>query len=126
MQEGLEFEVSNDSSFYLLEALLKANKNAASSNGKIRLWLDENHRLVKLYAKIDESTIDANFSDFQLVNENILIAFEKDIVLNSPESGKIRFKINFNKIDLNEEQDLKFEIPDHYEQIISGNKIPKK
>jgi hypothetical protein len=126
MQEGLEFEVSNDSAYYLLDATLNNNKNTASGNGNIRLWLDENHRLVKLYAKIDQSTIDANFSDFQLINEKCYIAFEKDIVLNSPESGEIRFKINFNKIDLNEEQDLKFEVPDHYEQIISGNKTPKK
>jgi hypothetical protein len=126
MQEGLEFEVSNDSAYYLLDATLNNDKNTASGNGNIRLWLDENHRLVKLYAKIDQSTIDANFSDFQLINEKCYIAFEKDIVLNSPESGEIRFKINFNKIDLNEEQDLKFEVPDHYEQIISGNKTPKK
>jgi len=126
MQEGLDFEVSNDSSYYLLEAALKGNKNTASTNGNIRLWLDENQRLVKLYANIEGSTIDAKFNDFQLVNDKCFVAFEKDIVLNSPESGEIRFKINFNKIDLNEEQDLKFEIPDHYQQIISGNKIPKK
>lgn len=126
MQEGLEFEVSNDSAYYLLDATLNNNKNTASGKGNIRLWLDENHRLVKLYAKIDQSTIDANFSDFQLIDEKCYIAFEKDIVLNSPESGEIRFKINFNKIDLNEEQDLKFEVPDHYDQIISGNKTPKK
>lgn len=126
MQEDLEYEVSTDSSFYVLTADLKSNKNTASTNGNIKLWLDEQHRLVKLSAKIDESTVDANFTDFQLINEKQYVAFEKDILLNNPESGEIRFKINFNKIDLNEEQDLKFEIPEHYEQIISGNKIPKK
>jgi lipopolysaccharide assembly outer membrane protein LptD (OstA) len=105
---------------------LDNNKNTASAKGNVRLWLDEQYRLVGLSAKVDQSTIDAKFTDFQLVDEKHYVAFEKDIVLNSPESGEIRFKINFNKIDLNEEQDLKFEIPDHYEQIISGNKIPKK
>jgi hypothetical protein len=126
MQEGLDFQVSTDSNNYVLEADLNTNKNTASTKGKVKLWLDEEYRLVRLSAKIDESTLDANFADFQAVNEKYFVAFEKDIVLNSPESGEIRFKINFNKIDLNEEQDLKFEIPEHYEQIISGNKIPKK
>ena len=126
VQEGLEFEVSTDSNYYVLDAKLDNNKNTASAKGNVRLWLDEQYRLVGLFAKIDQSTIDAKFADFQLVDDKHYVAFEKDIVLNSPESGEIRFKINFNKIDLNEEQDLKFEIPDHYEQIISGNKIPKK
>ena len=126
MQEGLDFEVSTDSAFYVLEAKINSNKNTASANGNVKIWLDENHRMVRLSAKIDGSSVDANFADFQAINEKCFVAFEKDIVLNSPESGEIRFKINFNKIDLNEEQDLKFEIPEHYEQIISGNKIPKK
>ena len=126
VKEGIDFEVSYDSIYYILEGNIMDDKNKNLKKGDVKIWLDGGYRLTKLYSKIGENTIEANFSDFQPVNDKESIAFEKEIMIKSPESGEMRFKINFNKVELNEEQDVKFEIPDHYEQIISGNKLPNK
>jgi NAD kinase len=34
-------------------------------------------------------------------------------------------RINFNSVELNQVQDFKFEVPEHYEQVIEGKKINK-
>lgn len=126
MKEDIDFEVSMDSTHYILEGEIRDPQNKSLKKGDVKLWLDADFRLTKLYAKIDKNTVEASFSDFQLVNDKDKIAFEKEIILNSPDTGEMRMKVTFTKVDLNEEQDTKFEVPEHYEQIISGNKVPKK
>lgn len=126
MKDDIDFDVTVDSLYYILDAELKGSKKSTTGKGTVKIWLDGAYHLVKLYAEIDGNSVEANYSDFKAIDSGHFIAHEKEIKLNSPESGEIRFKIDFNKLELNSPQDLKFEIPDHYEQIITGNKIPRK
>jgi hypothetical protein len=123
MKEGINFEASVDSGCYLLSGNIYNENDKSQKKGEVKIWLNSDYRIVRVFAKIDENQINANFADFQPVNEKQLIAFEKDIQIQSPESGEIRLKINFNKVDLNEEQDVKFEVPDHYEKVTNGKKL---
>ena len=71
-----------------------------------------------------DNKLNGIFKDYQEVDGQ-MIANEKELRLESPEAGKIYIKIEFNKVTLNEEQSTRFEIPDHYQKVINGNKIPK-
>jgi hypothetical protein len=123
MKEGIDFEASVDSGRHLLSGNIFDESDKNLKKGIVKIWLDRDYRIVRVFAKIDENQINASFADFQPVNEKQLIAFEKDIQIQSPESGEIKLKINFNKVDLNEEQDVKFEIPEYYEKVVNGRKL---
>jgi hypothetical protein len=127
MKDNIVFESSIDNGMYLLEGEMNnSNMNQVQSKSvKVKLWMNENFQLSKLYAKMDQNTIEASFADYQIVDGKTSIPFEKDIKLEGPESGTIRMKINFNSVELNQVQDFKFEVPEHYEQVIEGKKINK-
>lgn len=124
MLENLDFEVDMDSSHYIMSAPLPDPKDASEKIGLLKLWLNGDYRIVRLEAEVGDNKLQGTFYNYQEV-EGQIIALEKELHLESPEAGKIYLKIEFNKVKLNEEQSTKFEIPDHYEQIINGNKIPK-
>jgi hypothetical protein len=124
MLEELDFEVTMDSLHYIMAAPLPDPKNANSSIGNLKLWLNSDYRIVRLDADVGENKLNAIFRDYQEVDGQ-MIANEKELRLESPETGKIYIKIEFNKVTLDEEQSTKFEVPDHYEKVINGNKIPK-
>ena len=127
MKDNIVFESSIDNGMYLLEGEMNnSNMNQVQSNNvKVKLWMNQDFQLSKLYAKMDQNTIEASFADYQMVDGKTSIPFEKDIKLEGPESGIIRMKINFNSVELNQVQDFKFEVPEHYEQVIEGKKINK-
>ena len=83
---------------------------------ELDLWLSpEDYSIQKLYATVGAYTLEANFSDYQTV-ENQSVSQFIDLNLTSPESGKIKLKINYSKIEFETPDAVNFEIPEHYER----------
>lgn len=121
MYDEIEFDAKLDSGHYYMEGQIPDPMNKGEFMGEIRFWLNAAFQVVRLEAKVDENQVRATFSDYKEVDGRS-IAMLKDIHLESPESGKVRLKIDFNKIEFDVPTTMRFSIPNHYEKIINGNK----
>lgn len=106
--DKLNFNSSQDTLYYHL-----AGKNEQL---ELDLYLNADYSLARLNAIIGAYTLEANFSNYQPV-ENQFIAHEVELFLTSPEAGRSRIKIDYSRIELTAPDAVNFEIPDHYKVI---------
>ncbi len=121
MYQQIDFKSKIDSGYYYMEGDIPDPDDASLNLGKLRFWLNEQFQIVRLEAEMGENQVQALFSDYEEV-EGRTLAMTKDIRMQSPESGKVRMKITFNKIEFDKPASMNFSIPEHYEKIINGVK----
>jgi hypothetical protein len=121
MYDNIEFKSKIDSGHYYMEGQIPHPMNENEFIGDIHFWLNAAFQIVRLEAKVDDNEVFATFSDYQEVDGRT-IAMVKKIRMKSPESGEVRMKIDFNKVEFDVPTTMRFSIPDHYEKIINGNK----
>lgn len=125
--------------FDLLQAILLGNpvyfgdqkKEASIDHGQYRLdvfdepykslyWLDGISYLLTQMSFSDEERqrhISMNFDAYKGLDDGQNFAYERALLMDSPDTGPISLDIKFTKIKINTDKEIKFEIPSHYTKI---------
>jgi len=115
LDKNLDFVTTKSENKILMEAALPLSQG----KGNIKIWLNEQKQIEKMSAVVDSNSLEALYGDYRLVNESQMIPFEKSIQIDGPQ-GLMRFQISFTKVDLNQPEEMIFEIPEHYQTVKSG------
>ena len=99
-----------------LNYILKANNNQIEN----KYWLDgATFLLAEMNFKEEEQKreLSVEQSRYEAINDFGSFPKERDITVESRETGKISIAIEFSKIEINTAKSIKFKIPDHYERF---------
>lgn len=107
--DKIDFKSSIDSNQYRLDGQYQQIH--------LSLWLNaQTYAIEKIDAVQGNRTITALLEDYQPVEGSTnVLPHTIDITATTPESGTVRLKLSYQKIDLTAPENVNFEIPEHYQ-----------
>ncbi len=96
------------------EVLLRGKKAGYTSE----LMIDPNTMHTRYFQLSQgENLMTVNYSDYRMIEGNQPFAFRRDISIQRPGEGDIQVSILYDNIVINEEQNVKFNIPGNYSKM---------
>ena len=83
-------------------------------------WLSSPEMFLRRFLVDDfrnKRSMDVFSSDYRQLDDKQQFSYVRSFNLKSPDLGKMKVGIEFSKIEINTPQEMKFEIPEHYEKM---------